>query len=78
MRRRFHCRSIKKEVLERSTDETPADYLRYLIGADKLGFSPQEEGGLGNHNDVVNPDGRLWRWTSVADYTQETGTRPWC
>jgi hypothetical protein len=51
--------------------------LRYLIGAGKLDFFPQEEGGLEHHNDVVNFDGRLWRWTSVADYAQETGGRPW-
>lgn len=49
----------REEILESSADETPADYLRYLMGAGTLDFAAREKGGLRDDNEVVNPNAEV-------------------
>jgi hypothetical protein len=69
---------FKREVLEASKEESLMSYSRYLMGVGKLDFDKEENGGLGNSNEIVNPDDTKWKWNTVAEYAKETGGKPWC
>jgi hypothetical protein len=55
----------------------PAGYLRVLIGNGSIDHRSKAEGGIGDNNELVNPDGTRWKWKSMADYAAETHGRPW-
>ncbi|OQE24511.1 hypothetical protein PENSTE_c007G00123 [Penicillium steckii] len=52
----------------------PAGHLRFLMGEDKIDHT---DGGLGNDNELVNPQQLLWKWTTLADLAEHAGGRPW-
>ena len=62
----------KKAVAEGTQD--PAKCLRFLMGEGKIDHTMS---GLGNDNELVNPDQQNWTWKTVAQYAKETSGRPW-
>ncbi|KAI9038309.1 isoflavone reductase family protein [Aspergillus affinis] len=62
----------EKTTAEVSWD--PADYLRFLMGENRINHTST---GLGNANKLVNPEEKQWRWTSLRDLAKETEGRPW-
>ncbi|KAJ5905196.1 uncharacterized protein N7473_002112 [Penicillium subrubescens] len=63
----------KKEVTSTSSWD-PARYLRFLMGENKINHST---GALGDDNELVNPNGELWKWESLTDLGRGTGGKPW-
>lgn len=55
--------------------DSPAVFIRFLMGNGKLDFS---EKGLGNNNELINPGQKLWKWRTVKDYAAEVKGRPFC
>lgn len=52
----------------------PADYLRFLIGEDKIDHT---DAGLGDDNELVNPQQLLWEWKTLKDLAEDTNGTPW-
>jgi len=50
--------------------------LRFLMGDGRLDYRLQEEGGLGNDNEKVNPNQRYFEWKTMDQFAQETRGRP--
>lgn len=63
----------KKEQTSTSSWD-PANYLRFLIGEDKIDHT---DAGLGDDNELINPQQLLWEWTSLTDLAERTGGKPW-
>lgn len=63
----------RARVLARPTP-TPERYLRFLMGEGKIDHT---EGGLGNHNHLVQGAGGVESWKSMADLAKETRGTPW-
>ncbi|KXG53014.1 uncharacterized protein PGRI_000640 [Penicillium griseofulvum] len=51
----------------------PAPYMWFLMGDGSIAHIP---GCLGNDNDLVNPDQKLWKWKTVEDLAKETNGQP--
>lgn len=66
--------AFKKKTVEEGGTEDPSQYLRFLMGEGKIDHS---DGGIGNDNELVNPEEKYWRWRTVSDLARETGGRPW-
>lgn len=66
-------RDYKEEVTSKSSWD-PARYLRFLMGENKINHSA---GDLGDDNELVNPNGELWKWASLTDLARETHGKPW-
>ncbi|KAA8642008.1 hypothetical protein EYZ11_003969 [Aspergillus tanneri] len=63
-----------KDATTAQTSWYPASYLRFLMGENRINHTST---GLGNVNELVNADQKLWKWGSLADLAnQERGT-PW-
>ncbi|KAH8432775.1 isoflavone reductase family protein [Aspergillus melleus] len=67
--------------LQKYKDETtaepswdPASYLRFLMGENRINHTLT---GLGNANELVNPEEKHWKWKSLGDLAKETEGRPW-
>ncbi|OQU95219.1 hypothetical protein CLAIMM_01458 [Cladophialophora immunda] len=54
-----------RKVATAMTDKKPYQYLRFLMGGGNLDFSTR------NHNELVNPGGKHWRWKTVKDHARE-------
>lgn len=52
----------------------PAPYLRFLMGENKINHSAV---ALGDDNELVNPNGELWKWKTWTDLANETDGKPW-
>ncbi|GLI75908.1 hypothetical protein PoHVEF18_004174 [Penicillium ochrochloron] len=63
----------KKKVTSASSWD-PAQYLRFLMGENKINHSA---GALGDDNELVNPNGELWKWENLTDLARGTGGKPW-
>lgn len=63
----------KKEVTSTSSWD-PARYLRFLMGENKINHTA---GALGDDNELVNPNGELWKWKDLTDLARDTGGKPW-
>lgn len=64
---------MKQELIaEKSTD--PLKYLRFLMGDGSIDYRSKQDGGLGNDNDVVNPDQKRFKWLTWQD--QLAGKNP--
>ena len=55
--------------------DSPAAFIRFLMGNGKLDFSAH---GLGNNDELVNPGEESWKWKSIKDYATEVKGRPFC
>lgn len=64
-----------KEQVTTKSSWDPAPYLRFLMGENKINHS--SAGGLGDDNELVNPNGALWKWASLTDLARETHGKPW-
>jgi hypothetical protein len=62
----------KEKTAKLSSD--PADYLRFLAGEDKIDHT---DAGLGDDNELVNPQQLLWEWTTLTDLAESTNGKPW-
>lgn len=51
----------------------PAKCLRFLMGEGKINHTVD---GLGNDNELVNPD-QLWKWTRLDGLAAKCNGRPW-
>lgn len=47
---------------------TPDKFLRFAMGEGKINFGP---GGLGNDNELVNPEETRWKWKKFKDIAAE-------
>jgi hypothetical protein len=56
-----------------TTSWDPAKYLRFLMGEGKINHTVD---GMGNDNELVNPD-QLWKWTKLDDLAAKCNGRPW-
>ncbi|KAF8588228.1 isoflavone reductase family protein [Ramaria rubella] len=64
--------AYKKELQERyGSGSNVAGYIRLIMGQGKLDFSKE------NLNELVNPEGKQWRWKSMEEYSKEVKGRPW-
>ncbi|CAI7607297.1 unnamed protein product [Penicillium pancosmium] len=63
---------IEEKTAKLSSD--PADYLRFLAGEDKIDHT---DAGLGDDNELVNPQQLLWEWTTLTDLAKSTNGKPW-
>lgn len=61
-----------KAMGSRSAD--PSQFLRFLMGEGKINHTTS---GLGNDNNLVNPNEKFWKWKTMTDYAKETKGRPW-
>ena len=64
--------TYKKEVTA-ATSWDPARYLRFLMGEGKINHTAD---GMGNDNELLNPDQR-WKWISLVDLAAKSAGRPW-
>jgi hypothetical protein len=44
------------------------------MGEKKINHSA---GALGDDNELVNPNGELWKWENLTDLARGTGGKPW-
>ena len=63
----------KKWAIE-AKGQTPENYLRFLMGEEKIDHRVGTE--LGCDNEVVNPGQKIWRWRTLADLATDTRGRP--
>ncbi|KAJ5929224.1 isoflavone reductase family protein [Penicillium verhagenii] len=66
-----------KKYKEETTSELswdPSIYLRFLMGEGKINHTAR---GLGNSNELVNPNQKLWKWVTLSDLAKENKGRPW-
>jgi hypothetical protein len=61
--------SFKKETTQKPEGD-PASFIRFIIGEGKLDFTE-------NQNEIANPGEREFKWTTVQDYANEVGGKPW-
>lgn len=66
-------KGYKTKTLEDKTSD-PSRCLRFLMGDRNLDHTMD---GLGNANQLVNPDESNWKWKKMSDYAKEKGGRPW-
>jgi len=59
-------RSILKEDSFSGKAKFPAEHIRILMGEGKMDFSAD------NHDELVNPKEKLWKWKTVDDFIEET------
>ena len=52
----------------------PAQWIRFLMGEGKINHSSK---GMGNDNNVVNPDQKSWKWKTLTALGNDAGGRPW-
>lgn len=52
----------------------PAACIRFLMGEGKINHSSK---GMGNDNNIVNPNQTLWKWKTMTALANDTGGRPW-
>lgn len=68
---------FKSKALGRPYNERDAVVcLRFLMGDGRVDYRQQNEGGLGNDNEVVNPGQKYFEWKTMEHLAQETGGRP--
>lgn len=65
--------SYKAETVKQGTAD-PSQYLRFLMGEGKINHTAE---GMGNDNELVNPNESNWKWKTMGDYAKETGGVPW-
>ncbi|PYI01377.1 isoflavone reductase family protein [Aspergillus sclerotiicarbonarius CBS 121057] len=63
-----------KEETTAKESKDPARFLRFLMGEDKINHTGA---GLGNDDELVNPDQQLWKWETLVDVAKKTHGRPW-
>ncbi|OAG41164.1 hypothetical protein AYO21_04544 [Fonsecaea monophora] len=69
--------AFRNRVLNRQyEDRGPIVCLRFIMGDGRADYRTTEEGGLGNDNDLVNPDQRHFVWKTMRDLAVETKGRP--
>lgn len=73
--RTIDLETYKKETLQEGTSD-PSKYLRFLMGEGMINHTATNE-GLGNDNELVNPNGQAWTWKTMQMYAEETKGRPW-
>ena len=52
----------------------PSGALRFLMGEGKINHTAD---GLGNDDDVVNPNEEIWKWKTMTDLAKDTDGKPW-
>ncbi|KAJ5733948.1 hypothetical protein N7493_002734 [Penicillium malachiteum] len=63
-----------KEEHISTTSWDPANYLRFLIGENKINHTID---AMGNNNDLVNPGEQRWNWKTLNDLAKDTEGQPW-
>lgn len=49
-------------------------FLRFLMGEGRIDHSTD---GMGNLNELVNPEEKTWKWKTMVDLAEETRGKPW-
>jgi len=61
---------MKQDLLaQKSTDSLK--YLRFLMGDGSIDYRRKEDGGLGNDNDLVNPQEKFFKWKTWQSQLNE-------
>jgi hypothetical protein len=69
--------SFRDKALAREYEDRSAlVFLRFLMGDGRIDYRKQEDGGLGNDNDVVNAGQGKFAWKTVRNLAVETGGKP--
>lgn len=63
-----------KQEKTSTLSQDPAAFLRFLMGEDKIDHT---EAGLGDDNELVNPQQLLWEWKTLTDLAVSTSGQPW-
>ncbi|RAK98287.1 isoflavone reductase family protein [Aspergillus ibericus CBS 121593] len=63
-----------KEEATAKESKDPARFLRFLMGENRINHT---EAGLGNDDELVNPDQRAWKWETLVDLAKQTHGQPW-
>lgn len=50
--------------------------LRFLMGDGRIDYRQKDEGGLGNDNEMVNPNQKYFEWKTMDQFARETRGRP--
>ncbi len=67
--------SFREKALNREYEDRGAVVcLRFVMGDGRGDYRPNDEGGLGNDNELVNPG--YFAWKTVHDLAVETGGQP--
>lgn len=68
---------FKTKALSRPYDERDAIVcVRFLMADGRLDYRQQNEGGLGNDNEIVNPGQKYFEWKTMDHLARETRGRP--
>lgn len=52
----------------------PSNFLRFLMGEGKINHTAL---GLGNRNELMNPNQKSWRWVTLSDLAKTEKGQPW-
>jgi len=63
-------KALVKEEQLKSPAPGPLRHIKILVAEGKLDFS------AGNHDELVNPGQKVWKWKTVEEYVREVGGKP--
>jgi hypothetical protein len=69
--------SYREKALSREYEDRGAILcLRFIMGDGRGDYRPKAEGGLGNDNEIVNPEQKQFVWKTMKNLASETKGRP--